>query len=136
MQTEASSQLNETRITAANVDKVLKEKGTCFGCLNTGHLSKSCNHVERQSHPTALRIPLKKKADKAANSENVHLSEAEATVTNTLVSSQATGGQTGAGTNGILQILPFQVKAKKEIRPFRHMPFWTAVQRPRSLLKL
>lgn len=128
---EALSQLNETRITAANVDKVLKEKGTCFGCLNTGNLS---NHVS--SANCAHRAIQQRYIHTEANSKNVHLSEAEATVTNTLVSSQATGGQTGAGTNGILQILPFQVKAKKEIRPFRRMPFWTAVQRPRSLLKL
>lgn len=96
----------------------LKEKGACFGCLNTGHLSKNCDkritcEKCKRSHPTALHFHIKNKMDKAVNTNGIYFSEPEPTVNNTHVSAQAFGSQTGAGNTGILPILPVQVKARK-----------------------
>ena len=91
----------------------LKEKGVCFGCLSTGHLSRNCEKRMicdkcKMKHPTALHINFKTKVDKA-----VGTSEPGSTVNSALVSAQTFGSQTGAGSNGMLPILPVQVKARK-----------------------
>lgn len=72
------------------------------------------NMQKKQTHPTVIHIHFNKKVDKAVNTSDAQCSEPEPTVNNTLVSSKATGGQTVAGSNGILPILPVQVKAKKK----------------------
>lgn len=80
---------------------------------------------KKQTHPTVIHIHFKKKVDKAVNPSDVQCSEPEPTVNNTLVSRKAVGGQTGAGSNGILPIFPVQVKAKKKksIKWLRPMDF-------------
>lgn len=72
------------------------------------------NMQKKQTHPTVKHIHFNKKVDRAVNTSDVQCSEPEPTVNNTLVSIKAAGGQTGAGSNGILPILPVQVKAKKK----------------------
>lgn len=108
--------LQFSKITHREKINFLKEKGACFGCLSIGHLSKNCNKritckickKKKQTHPTVIHIHFKKKKS------DVQCSEPEPAVNNTLVSSKAVGGQKGAGSNGILPILPVQVKAKKK----------------------
>ncbi|XP_013856319.1 uncharacterized protein LOC106512198, partial [Austrofundulus limnaeus] len=86
----------------------LKDKGLCFGCLNTGHLSKSC--VKRitckhcnQKHPSILHIGQK---------EKIHQKELDQAAKGCKTSS--TCGHTGAGhQTGILPILPVKVKSAK-----------------------
>lgn len=95
----------------------LKEKGVCFGCLNTGHLSKNCDKHKicekcKQSHQTALHIHVKQ-VDKSMNISGIYPNEPKPAVNHTLVSAQTFGSQTGAGSNGTLSILPVQVKAQK-----------------------
>lgn len=83
----------------------LKEKGVCFGCLHTGHMRKDCGKrisckVCYQKHPTVLLE--ERKEDDGSK---------EKSVSGTAVS---TCGHTGAGgSNGILSILPVNVKCTK-----------------------
>lgn len=95
--------------THKNKINFLKEKGVCFGCLCTGHLSKDCDKrltckVCSQKHPSILHIKLKQSA------ENPKYQLKQPTMSSTLIS-EKTCGHTGAGTSdGILSILPVQVK--------------------------
>lgn len=86
---------------------LLKEKGVCFSCLCTGHISKycrqriSCTKCSRK-HPTVLH--------KETSQSPEQTEEDTASQVNTCVSS----GLTGAGDQDCkLPIVPVQVKAKK-----------------------
>lgn len=88
----------------------LNEKGLCFGCLNTGHISRSfdrpitCKHCS-QMHPSILHIGQK---------ERVNQRDTEQLKTSSESFTTSTCGHTGAGHhNGILPILPVQVKSSK-----------------------
>lgn len=63
-------------------------------------------------------------------------SEPEPTVSNVLVSAETFGSQTGARSNGMLFILQVQVKAKKAIKSFKRMRFWTMGQHLHFALKV
>lgn len=89
----------------------LKEKGLCFGCLNTGHLSRSCErritckHCS-QMHPSILHIGQKERGSQKDTEQLKRFTESCTT--------SSTCGHTGAGQrNGILPILPVQVKSSK-----------------------
>lgn len=89
----------------------LKEKGLCFGCLCTGHLSKDCNRriTCRQcnkTHPSILHIGKREMGFQEDTERQKKRSESCTTT--------STCGHTGAGyNNGILPILPVQVKCTK-----------------------
>lgn len=92
-------------------DKIdfLKEKGICFGCLCTGHISRTCNkrlvcEVCGRQHPTVLHI-------KKADVELEPSSESPGVKPSTL---PQTCGHTGAGKDRcILSIVPVKVKSTK-----------------------
>ncbi len=96
-------------------DKInfLKEKGVCFGCFRIGHRSKDCDKcltckVCSQNHPSILHIHQKVRASNTDSKQ-----PKEPYVSSALVSLQ-TCGHTGAGnSDGILSILPVQVKSSK-----------------------
>ncbi|XP_030596228.1 uncharacterized protein LOC115787620 [Archocentrus centrarchus] len=89
--------------------RFLKEKGICFGCLCTGHISRECNkrlicEVCNQQHPTVLHIP-------RTNVESEQTNKPTGVKPSTLP--QACG-HIGAGRNrGALSIIPVQVKSTK-----------------------
>ena len=89
----------------------LKEKGLCFGCLSTGHLSKNCDRrisckYCNQTHPSVLHIK-KKEWVNQGHSELPNKKSVSHTPTSTC-------GHTGAGnSSGILPILPVQIKCAK-----------------------
>lgn len=89
----------------------LKEKGLCFGCLCTGHLSRNCDRRItckkcNQTHPSILHVERKEKGTQETSDTQRKGSE-NCTTTSTC-------GHTGAGyNNGILPILPVQVKCIK-----------------------
>lgn len=94
-------------------DKInfLKEKGVCFGCLRIGHKNKDCDKrltckVCSQTHPSVLHIH-----QRVTTSNTDSKQPKEPSVSSALVSLQ-TCGHTGAGnSDGILSILPVQVKS-------------------------
>lgn len=94
-------------------DKIvfLKEKGMCFGCLCSGHMSKDCDRRITckecgKNHPTVLHISEKPRT----STERGH---SKATGHGKPPSSE-TCGHTGAGEeDSILSILPIQVKSIK-----------------------
>lgn len=92
----------------------VRDKGICFGCLLIGHMSKFCDKrlickVCSQNHPTILHIYQK---EGAVNTDHQRQSK-KPSVSNALVSLQSCG-QTGAGnSDGVLSILPVQVKSNK-----------------------
>lgn len=87
----------------------LKKKGVCFGCLRTGHMSKDCSKrisckACNQTHPSILHIEKKEKGKEEDRPK-------EQSVSGTAISRC---GHTGAGgSNGILSILPVNVKCTK-----------------------
>ncbi|KAI2646661.1 NEDD4 family-interacting protein 2 [Labeo rohita] len=102
----------------------LKEKGLCFGCLNTGHLSKSCDkritckHCS-QMHPSILHIGQKEKGNQK---DMDHLKRSSVSC-----KPSSTCGHTGAGHhNGILSILPVQVKSSKGTKIIKTYAFLDA----------
>ncbi len=96
-------------------DKIafIRKKGICFGCLRIGHLSKDCEKrltckVCNQNHPSVLHINQKERAS------NTDPNQSRKPSTSNAVVSLQTCGQTGAGnSDGILSILPVQVKSSK-----------------------
>lgn len=95
----------------------LKEKGVCFCCLCTGHMSKDCRRrlhckVCGLKHPTMLHIFAKEKeADPAQKKEEAETTRAEVSI------SVQSSGLTGAGEHDCaLSILPVRVKSKKSQR--------------------
>ncbi len=87
----------------------LKEKGVCFHCLRIGHMSKDCSkriscRVCNQSDPSVLHNEKKEKSQEEDRPK-------EQSVSGTAVSAC---GHTGTGgSNGILSILPVNVKCTK-----------------------
>ena len=63
------------------------------------------------SHPTALHIHVKRKLDKSVSTDGLNSCKSEPTGNSTVA--QTFGSQTGAGSYGILPILPVQVKARR-----------------------
>ena len=92
-------------------DKIdfLKEKGMCFGCLCSGHMSKNCDRRLTckecgQSHPTVLHI-----SGKTRTSTGSEHTKGTAHVNQPV---SETCGHTGAGQeDSILSILPVQIKS-------------------------
>lgn len=95
-----------------NKEKVefLKANGMCFGCLQKGHMSKSCQKrmscsVCKQSHPTILHIQKKEKQNNQSDKDRTDVNA---------VVSLVTGGYTGAGMKECaLAIVPVKVKLEK-----------------------
>lgn len=89
----------------------LKEKGLCFGCLNTGHLGKSCDRRITckqcsQMHPSVLHIGQRERAFQKGTEQPKGSCE--------ICTTSSTCGHTGAGhRSGILPIVPVQVKSSK-----------------------
>lgn len=89
----------------------LKEKGLCFGCLRRGHLSRNCDRRItcrqcNQTHPSILHIG---KQERISQKDTEQPKEPSISCTST-----STCGHTGAGhNNGILPILPVQLKCTK-----------------------
>ncbi|XP_062415351.1 uncharacterized protein LOC134107519 [Pungitius pungitius] len=95
----------------------LKEKGLCFSCLCTGHLSKNCDrriicNKCNRTHPSVLHIEKERiipKAQKDGEQKNTDKSNTSDSCT-----TSSACGLTGAGhCNGILPILPVKVKCSK-----------------------
>lgn len=89
----------------------LKEKGLCFGCLNTGHISRSCDKritckLCSQMHPSILHIGQREKVDQKDTGQLRRSSESCTT-------SSACGHRGAGHRNGILSILPVQVKSSE-----------------------
>ena len=90
----------EKRSHSAKVD-LLKNKGICFGCLDKGHMSRTCTNrktcsVCSKPHPTILHMP---KADGK-------------TVNSGLVSLKENASHASADDQCTLSIVPVQVKLK------------------------
>lgn len=102
----------------------LKEKGLCFGCLNTGHMSKSCDKRITckhciQMHPSILHIGQKERSNQK---DMDHLKRSSVSC-----KPSSTCGHTGAGHhNGILPILPVQVKSSKGTKVIKTYAFLDA----------
>ena len=86
----------ETFQNKQNNEKVefLKSKGMCFGCLQYGHMSKSCQKrlsckVCEQNHPTVLHMQRKEQQRTAQTGTMPSTTSA--------IISMATGSDTGAG---------------------------------------
>lgn len=94
----------------------LKEKGLCFSCLCTGHLSKNCDRritCKRcnRTHPSVLHIGEK---DSVTRKDGEHTENTEQSKTSNSCTTPSACGLTGAGhCNGILTILPVEVKCSK-----------------------
>ena len=96
-----------------NDEKVdlLKSKGVCFGCLQYGHISKSCQKrlsckVSEQKHPTVLHMQRKK------NQRTAQAGTMQSTIS--AIISMATGSDTGAGEEKCaLAIVPVQINLEK-----------------------
>lgn len=96
-----------------NNEKVefLKAKELCFGCLQWGHMSKSCQkrmsyNVCKKGHPTVLHIQTKE--NQQLQDRIKEFSDSKAVV------SLATGSHTGASTKDCaLAIVPVKVKLEK-----------------------
>ena len=86
----------------------LKRKGVCFGCLETGHISKGCQKrltckVCSLKHPTTLHI-----TNREANAYK------EKTITSALVEIENGWNDIGAGASEfIMPVVPVKIKNKK-----------------------
>lgn len=89
--------------------RFLKEKGVCFGCLCSGHISRECDHrlhceVCDQQHLTLLHIQRR-------NGQSEQINESSGTKPPT---PPQLCGRTGAGKDQcMLSIVPVQVKSTK-----------------------
>lgn len=105
-------------------DKIslLMEKGICFGCLGTQHISRDCSNrlvcaVCEQQHPTVLHINKTSKEKSAAGASVSPLSTVSQPSPSApravlVTAPSETCGQTGDGKDRcILSIVPVQVKA-------------------------
>ena len=98
-----------------NKEKVefLKRRGICFGCLEKGHMSKSCEkrmtcRTCQQKHPSILHID-RKKFNPTNDAEGEPTVNAAVNVS--LDTSRLTGA--GGGRDSMLAIVPVQVKMSK-----------------------
>lgn len=88
-----------------------EEKGLCFACLCTGHLSKNCDRciICRQCNQTPTSLLNIEKREKSTHGDTELTRKASESCT-----TMSACGHTGAGhSNSILPILPVQVKYAK-----------------------
>lgn len=96
----------------------LKEKGLCFSCLCTGHLSKNCDrriicNKCNRTHPSVLHIGEKERITQKDQKNGEHKIAEQSNTSDSCTTSSACC-LTGAGhCNGILSILPVKVKCLK-----------------------
>lgn len=102
----------------------LRAKGLCFSCLKQGHMSKTCKEkmtcqVCTQSHPTVLHMKAKNNVTNKEVRPEEKACEREERPLESVVSgfvgtnTMTCGARSAENTEGILAIVPVQVKTNK-----------------------
>jgi len=94
----------------------LKTNGLCFGCLTAGHMSKDCRKKASCSdcslkHPAILHVVRENAASERIGADDS--SQGTRQATNALVSAGCRGDKHAGKSDGILPIVPVQIKHRK-----------------------